>query len=269
MNALLVTLGIEHWKPWLGALLMPPLPLLLLGLVGVAWLPRRRRLGASLVVLALLSLWLACTMAVGSTLLDRLTRPPELLGPAQRQALARQPHTVVLVLGAGRQVHALDYGEPDVSPLTLARLRYGAWLARQTGLPLAYSGGIGHGSASGPSEADIARRVAERDFATPLRWSEGRSRDTNENAVLSVALLREQGIRHIVLVTHGFHQQRALAAFQRAIGRSGGGLTVQPAPMGLQDSGEGLEFSDWLPTSEGLTMTRLALHEWLGWLGGA
>lgn len=268
MNDLLVAWGLEGFKPLLGAVLLPPVPLVLLALAGAAWLPRRRLLGWTLVLTGVLGWWALCTTALGEAMVDGLTRPPAVLSEAQVKALHQQPRTAILVLGAGRQVGALDYGGPDLAPLTLARLRYGAWLARQTGLPLAYSGGVGHGAQRGPTEAEIARQVSQRDFGVPLRWLEAASRDTNENARYSVALLRAQGVEHIVLVTHGFHQQRALAAFARAIGPAGPRLSVQPAPMGMKRRGT-LELGDCLPSAEGFALTRLALHEWLGWLAGA
>ncbi|WP_395700851.1 YdcF family protein [Aquabacterium sp.] len=268
MNQLFVTLGIEAWKPLVNVLALPPLPLLLLALFGGWRLRRQRRFGWPLLLAGLSGLWLSCTTALGVTLIDGLTQPPPALQAAQIQALKGQPHTVVLVLGAGRQVHALDYGQPDVSALTLARLRYGVWLARQTGQPLAYSGGIGYGGDAGPTEAAIARVVAERDFGMTLRWAEDRSRDTNENALHSVALLRAEGIRQIVLVTHGFHQRRALAAFQRAITANAAAITLVPAPVGMLQR-NGLRPADWLPTTDGFALTRLALHEWIGRLAGA
>jgi len=172
------------------------------------------------------------------------------------------------VLGAGRKREAPEYGSADLKPMTLERLRYGLWLGRQTRLPVGYSGGLGFGSPPGPTEAAIAARIAERDFNARLRWLEDRSRDTNENARYSVPLLRAAGIDRIVLVTHGFHQRRALAAFERAAAQDGAAMRVIAASVGLPPPGA-LEPGDWLPSSEGFAMTRLALHEWLGRIAGA
>ena len=152
--------------------------------------------------------------------------------------------------------------------MTIERLRYGLWLARQTALPVAYSGGLGHGSEPGPSEAEVAARVAEHEFGLALRWTEGLSRDTNENAIRTLALLAPQGIEHIVLVTHGFHMQRAMAAFARAKIGSNAHITLRPAPMGLRADSP-ISFSDWMPSRSGFTLTHLALHEWLGRMMGA
>ena len=287
MNELFIGLGILGWKPWLGSLLLPPVPLLLLVLVGV-WLlvgrrqpsrptgptllrgpsQRRRVLGWACLLAGLIGLWLAATTALGATLVRVLTDPPPPLSAAQRAGLRGAPHTAILVLGAGRQLQAPEYGTADLRPLTLQRLRYGLWLARQTGLPVGYSGGLGHGASAGPTEADVAGRIAERDFGLRLRWLEDQSRDTDENARFSLRLLHADGVQTVVLVTHDFHQRRALAAFARASQRDGVTMAVLPAPLGGR-AASALGLADWLPSADGFALTRNALHEWLGRLAGA
>ena len=273
MNDLLVQVGIESWKPYAAMLVMPPVPLLLLVLLGVLLMLRRDRSGgrwgATLALAGALGLWALATPAMGELLQRQLTQPPPVLDAARIAALRHAPHTAIVVLGAGRRLRSLDYGAPDVSLRTLERLRYGLWLARQTGLPVAYSGGVGHGSPAGESEAAIAARIAERDFNQRLRWTESRSRDTRENAALTLPLLAAAGVRHVVLVTHGYHQARALAAFTRAAGHQQLTLTITPAPLGVVRPGDGSELSDFLPSADGLQVTVTVLHEWLGRLAGA
>jgi uncharacterized SAM-binding protein YcdF (DUF218 family) len=101
-----------------------------------------------------------------------------------------------------------------------------------------------------------------------LRWSEGRSRDTNENAIQSVALLQAQGVGRIVLVTHDFHQTRALGGFRRAIDRSGKPMDLVPAPMGQRPVPTGV-LSDFVPTGDALQHSTWVFYEWLGRLAGA
>ena len=171
-----------------------------------------------------------------------------------------------MVLGGGRQVLAPEYGISTLNARSIERLRYGLWLSRETNLPVAFSGGVGHGARPGPSEAEIAARIAEREFNRPLRWTEGESRDTRENAVKTVALLREQGIETIVLVTHNYHMRRALRNFQRAA--EGSKVKIVAAPLGLPMPGR-ISALQWLPGLDGFEDTQLALHEWLGYLVGA
>ena len=268
MNDLFISLGISDWKPVLSTLLLPPVPLFLLLFLGVGLVARRRLGGWALVSLSTIGRWAMCTSLVGHVLIEWLTNPPPALTSQQVSGLARAPHTVIVVLGAGQRYLAREYATADLKPMTIERLRYGVWLAKQTNLPLAYSGGLGRASRPGATEAEIARRVVERDFGLRLRWTENKSRDTHENAIFTVAMLRDEGIQQIVLVTHGFHQQRALAAFQRAIDKAGVHISVVPAPMGLSVVGPPV-FTDFLPTAEGFADTRLAIHEWVGRLAGA
>jgi uncharacterized SAM-binding protein YcdF (DUF218 family) len=67
-------------------------------------------------------------------------------------------------------------------------------LQRVTGLPVLASGGNG--------EAAAIKRQLERDFGVPVRWTEGESLTTEENALLSVKILAGTGIQKILLVTH-------------------------------------------------------------------
>jgi len=268
MNELLVTLGLEAHKPLLTVLLLPPVPLLLLALVGAWQMARRRVLGWTLLLLALTGMWLLATEAVGGALTRSLLDPPRALSIADISGLKRAPNTAIVVLGGGRQLLAPEYAMSDLRPLSVERLRYALWLARETALPVAFSGGLGHGAPAGPSEAEIATRIAEREFGRPLRWAESESRDTRENALRSVALLRPAGIARIVLVTHDFHMRRALANFERAVAATGGGITIVPAPMGLPQPGPTIA-GDWLPSLSGQQRCTMALREWFGRLVGA
>jgi hypothetical protein len=135
MNDLFLALGIETWKPLVGALLLPPVPLLLLILAGALWLPRRRALGWTAVLLGVVGLWAASTTAVGFGLVQALSDPPPALTAAQITRLARAPRTAIVVLGGGIRRVAPEYASSDLRYMTLERLRYGIWLARQTGLP--------------------------------------------------------------------------------------------------------------------------------------
>jgi uncharacterized SAM-binding protein YcdF (DUF218 family) len=272
MNDLFVMFGIESWKPALSGLLMPPLPFLLLTLVGARLMFRQRLLAWALVLLGVGGVWATCTTAVGVGLTRLLLDPPPVLGPADLADLKRPapgtPKTTIVVLGGGRESLAPEFGVSNLRQFSMERLRYAVWLGRETGLPIGFSGGMGRGADDGPSEAEIGQRIAEREFGRRIQWIETTSRDTNENAINSVRLLRELGYERIVLVTHGFHMQRAVANFERAAARAGQPLKILPAPMGMSLFA-GPPDTGWLPGSEGLEHTRIALHEWLGRLMGA
>lgn len=244
------------------------MPLLVLVLLGAVLLGRRRVLGWSLLLSGCAGFWLAHTAAAGHYLQQWALGPPPVLQPAQVAALRGAPATAVLVLGGGRSPWREEYGSGDLHPRSVERLRYGAHLVRQTRLPLGYSGGVGWGASVGASEAELAARIVEQELGLKLRWQEALSRDTRENAERSVPMLRDAGIRHIVLVTHAYHMPRATRAFEAAIARSGVAMQLTPAPMGVAASGP-LRAVDWMPTMSGAEHTRLVLHEWLGRLAGA
>ncbi|MCY7317085.1 MAG: YdcF family protein [Rubrivivax sp.] len=261
MNEIFLTLGIESWKPLLSTLLLPPVPLLLLTLVGARLMFRRRLLAWLLVLLGVLGIYFSCTTALGTALQTGLLRPPPALSEVQVAKLRRAPKTAIVVLGGGRRPVAAEYGTSTLHARGLERLRYGIWLSRETSLPLAFSGGVGHGSEPGPTEADIAARIAEREFGRPLRWTESESRDTRENAFKTVALLQAQGIEQIVVVSHGYHLPRAMHHFSTAV--QGKPIRLVAAPTGLPAAGR-LRASDWVPTAQGFEENRVTWHEWLG-----
>lgn len=269
MNSLFGLLGIESWKPILTALLLPPVPLLVLVLIGARLILPRRGLGWLLILVSVALLWLsACTGA--AQLFERFVlHPPAALSLERIQQLeaeaAGKPATAIVVLGGGLEALAPEYGVSNLKPQALARLRYGLWLGRQTGLPVAYSGGVGWARIDAEPEALTAQRIASREFGRPLKWAETHSRDTRQNAARTLALLRPTGIRHIILVTHGWHMPRALRAFREAAGDD---VRIEPAPMGLARRTVQPALR-WLPSINGFTAMRHMLREMLGRLAGA
>ena len=271
MNELLATLGLSSLKPLATALLLPPVPWIVLLLVA-AWVAGRRRVtGLALAGVSAALLWLSGSAAVGEALGRWLLEPPRALGEAdiaalRREASAQPGRTAIVVLGGGREALAPEYGMSNLTPPAMQRLRYGLWLSRATGLPVAFSGGVGHAGVGEASEAETAARIAEREFRQPLRWVESQSRDTRENAAYTLALLAPQGVRRLVVVTDGWHMPRSLRAFRAAAAPRG--VEVIAAPMGM---GAAVDHPvlRWAPTSEGLVRVRNVVREWLGTMAGA
>jgi uncharacterized SAM-binding protein YcdF (DUF218 family) len=266
MNEIVFALGLESWKPLLTALILPPVPFIVLVLAGARLMYKRRLLSWALILLGLAGVWLSCSIAVGQGMSFWLLQPPRALSESEIGDLKKAPKTAIIVLGGGRQLLAPEYGLSTLHPRSIERLRFGIWLSRETGLPVGYSGGVGFAARPGPSEAEIAGRVAEREFGRPLRWLEGESRDTRENALRTVAMLQPQGIEQIIVVTHGYHMPRAMADFQRAIGSAR--IKLIAAPLGVPVRGH-LRVLDWMPSPEGMEDNWLVLHEFLGRLAGA
>ena len=231
--------------------LLPPGNSLLLFLV--AWVLRRAwpevaRLAALVGGAMLLFLSLP---VVGEGLLIALEPAP--LTSAEL-AQAQWKAGAIVVLGDGRDLVAPEYGGETVSRETLQRLRYAAWLQRQTGLPILVTGGRPDGGKE--AEGRLMNRALEDDFGAWVRWEEDGARSTRENANNAAALLTRDHVGTVLLVSHGWHLPRAQAAFERA------GLKAIPAPTGFTPHPH--TPLDFLPQPRGLEYSRLALHEWLG-----
>ncbi|MDO9403824.1 MAG: YdcF family protein [Polaromonas sp.] len=246
---------LSQLKPLLTAMLLPPMGPLLLAFLGLLLALRQKRLGMTLLVLAMVALWLLSCHGVSVGLSRHLL--PQIPALKVAELKPRQVQAIV-VLGGGVLPLSPEYGEAQLSEDSAARLRYGLHLARQSGLPVAFAGGLGWGAGSQQvaAEADVAGRVAQREHALRLRWTESMSRDTAGNARLLAPLLQREGVKRIALVTHAWHMPRAVQDFTRA------GFEVTPAPMGyiLPEQWTLLE---WLPSTSGLTASRQVLREWL------
>ena len=242
-------------KPLLTTLIMPPAGPLLLAVLGMLLAWRKRRGGLMLAVASLALLWwLSCDGA--AVWLARTALPQ--FAPVSAAQLKTSQVQAIVILGGGLLPEAPEYGQAQPSDRTAARLRYGIWLAREAGLPIAFSGGAGWAATGGSaaSEASVAARVALQDHGITLRWAEAESRDTAGNARLLAPLLHQDGVQRIALVTDAWHMPRAAAAFERA------GLSVTPAPMGFVRASErGL--LEWLPSARGLLASQQVLREWL------
>jgi uncharacterized SAM-binding protein YcdF (DUF218 family) len=282
LHSLISLLGIETWKPVLTALLLPPVPLLLAVLVGARLMLPRRGWGWLVVCLSVAGLWLTACTGFARLIEPLLLAASPPLGSERIAALRAEGRSAtgtsttnssdgrsevaILVLGGGVEPYAPEYGMSNLSSYSLESLRYGLWLSRETGWPVGFSGGTGWANRAGAAEADVAARIAAQEYGRPLRWVEAESRDTRENAARSLQLLQASGVRHVLLVTRGWHMQRARTLFDAAATDSG--IRIEAAPMGLATNVDIPQLL-WLPTSAGFERVRLVLREWLGWKLGA
>jgi uncharacterized SAM-binding protein YcdF (DUF218 family) len=234
-------------KKLLTALVLPPTGPLLLAIAGALMWRRRPRLGGVALWTGLLTL-LALSFSPVSYLLLRLANdsPPLQLEDA-RTARA------VVIPGGGLRRAAPEYGGDTLGAITLERVRYGARVARATGLPVLVSGGAPW---EGATEAAVMRAALEQEFGVPVRWAEDRSRNTHENAQFSAEILKRDGIGRVVLVGHGFDIRRSQAEFAAA------GLDVVPAPTSLPSFVVSSPL-DFVPGMGALQGSRFALYELL------
>lgn len=232
-------------KAVIKAIVLPPTGLLLLSIVGLGIRHRFPRGGVALAWSGVLLLMVLSVPAVAVFLVRSLdTSPPfDTARAANAQA--------IVILGGGTRRNAPDYGGDTLGELTLERVRYGARIARLTGLPVLVTGGSVYG---GETESKLMREALEREFGVRVRWAEDRSRTTHENALNSAAILRSAGIGSVVLVAHSFDIPRAKAEFAAA------GIQSFPAPTGIP-SAEPERLSDYVPSIAGLHASYYAVYE--------
>lgn len=248
-------------KPILTTLLLPAAsgPLLLLAMCLWVWRVVPKRLSARWPVLigSAISMglwWLSCPVVAVWLSVHALPQ----VSPITPSTLQQHQVQAIVVLGGGVDNHAPEYNAANLSSASMARLLYGLYLAQATQLPMAFTGGQGWGGqhAQAP-EAQVADAVLARLQAPALRWQENQSRDTRENALMTAALLKADGISRIALVTHAWHMPRSVRHFEAV------GLTVLPAPMGyIQTSATPV--LQWLPSADSLRESSWVIKEWLG-----
>jgi uncharacterized SAM-binding protein YcdF (DUF218 family) len=235
-------------KKILTALVLPPTGPLLLAAFGLwlaRWQPRGGRALASLAVTILLLMTLP---VVSDTALRSLENAPPLAAERLQEAQA------IVILGGGTYFDAPEYGGDTVSAISLVRCRYGARLARASGLPVLVTGGKVF---AGQPEAHSMARLLNDEFGVPVAFVEDVARDTRENAERSARLLKAAGLTRVVVVSHAFHLPRAIPLFQAE------GLTVIPAPTAFTtDSGS--VWLRFLPSMGALRNMGYFMHEWLG-----
>ncbi|MDX5333873.1 MAG: YdcF family protein [Gammaproteobacteria bacterium] len=236
-------------------LILPPGGPLLLALTGLLLVRLYPRFGRTALVLGLALSWALSTPLVAYGLLDTLQYRYPTIQPAEVTG------DRIVVLGAGRQRDATEYGGHDVpSAYALERLRYGVYLLRETDAQLILTGGRVHPDER-ESEALLSARVLARDYDIGVVQLEEQSRNTCENAFNAGRLLELDRVERATVVTHAWHMPRAMWCFERA------GIPAQAAPTGLVRPGGGERgVFALLPSARALLHTRIALHELVGML---
>jgi uncharacterized SAM-binding protein YcdF (DUF218 family) len=228
------------------ALLLPPMGLLSLAVLGSFLLARRhRRSGWACLITGLGLLWLL-SMPIVANQLTRLVQ----VYPAFDLTRATNAQAIVILGGGGNRNNAPEYGgQPAVELELLERLNYGAWLSRQTHLPILVT--------SSPANVYAMAVSLTRDFQVPPRWVEWRAQDTYDNARNSAAMLRADHVNSILLVTSTTHMVRAVREF------SATGLVVTAAPVQVLTRREIGPYL-FLPSSDAMVRSNRAVYELIG-----
>ena len=154
-----------------------------------------------------------------------------------------------------------DAGRPEALPegSTYRRTRYGAWLHRQTSLPVFVTGGRSGSEADAPILAELMRQVLlANNVPREAIRVEPRADSTYTNALYTAEMLRAAGVSKIVLVTEATHMPRAHLVFRKQ------GLDVVAAPCEFRTLRFGEGLSDYLPSATAISQNDDVLHEWVG-----
>ncbi|MHC8323815.1 YdcF family protein [Pseudomonas sp. GB2N2] len=238
-------------------LLLPPGILLLL--LALAWWFRRSRPRLAGFCFALgfggsLLMSLPVVVQWGAAALER--EPPL---TREEWATLSQRADAIVVLGSGRERGDPAWGADQPTGIGLERERYAARLAKASGLPILTSGGLHYDTP--PSEARLMADSMLDDFGVTVRWQEGRSRTTWENARFSAEVLLPQGIRRVVVVTHASHMPRSVWSFQKA------GFEVVAAPVGFLGVDNARPLGGWMPEFKSIWQSGQLMNEAVGQVG--
>jgi uncharacterized SAM-binding protein YcdF (DUF218 family) len=149
---------------------------------------------------------------------------------------------------------------------------YAAWLYQQEKAPaILASGGLLDWTPLHTTPAqDMAALLAMMGVPSEAIWLQPESRNTYEDARYSAQILKEKGVRRILLVTSAWHMPRSVRLFQAQ------GLEVVPAPTDFS-----VTDADWeditslnlrsqilglFPSADNLGLTTRMIREYLGML---
>ncbi len=234
---------------------LSPISLLLVAaLLGVLFSRgRHARTGRAVAIGAILLLAAGALTPIGLLLVapleDRFPQPPADMPP---------PDGIIVLGGAisdepsrARGQSVFDEGERVVEAAILAK--------RFPEARIIFTGGNGSLTAAVSTEALEARKLMTELGVDPVRVTlEDRSRNTEENARFTAALVHPTPSQRWLLVTSAFHMTRSMGVFEEA----GFDVTAFPVAYRTLGTGNGLPW-DFGP-ARNLRIFEIALHEWIG-----
>lgn len=228
---------------------------LLCGLLLTAF-TARRRLGLVLSFAGLLMLAVAGLSPLGNLLVI----PLEERFPPFRAERVPSDVAGIIILGGFEDTRPTD-SRPGLGLNESAeRLTEAARLAHaEPRLKVVFTGGVGSLFAGVDSAANSVAAFLDEIGIDPGRIIlESRSRNTYENARLTIPLLASKPGERWLLVTSAYHMPRSMGIFRQA------GLDVIAHPVDFRTSGPGDATAWFASISDGLRRVDMAVKEWIG-----
>lgn len=239
----------------LGYLLLPTNFLIAIGFVGAVLMATRlASLGRKLVIASVLLLVICGLSPLGKALLY----PLEQRFPQWDES--RGAPDGIIILGASIEADlSAAHGTPVVRGAP-DRIIAGAALARRyPNARVVFSGGSANLISNDAREADYAGAIFEGLGVDKSRLiMERASRNTQENAEFSKALVVPKDGERWLLVTSAFHMPRSVGLFRKA------GFAVEPYPVDWRVGSRDDLMTPSHIVVEGLARTDLAIREWMG-----
>ena len=241
----------------LGFMVLPTNFMIGIGVVGAILLATRwARLGCRLMVASSLLLAISGFSPLGNWLLYPLEQrfPP---WDAARGA----PDGIVVLGGAIDADISAAHGVPAFTRAVDRMIAAAALARRYPNARIVFSGGSANLLSNDAREADYAVAVFEGLGISRERLTlERRSRNTQENAEFSKALVVPKNGERWLLVTSAFHMPRSVGLFRKA------GFVVEPYPVDWRAGGRD-DLLALRPLSlDGLSLVDVGVREWLGLL---
>lgn len=233
-------------------MILPPFNILILwGLASILAKFNLKNLSRICTALGIVLLYVLSIPFTAQTLKDRLITEDHLSLDDYKQAQA------IVLLGGGLRDSKELYAPLVSTAIQLERLRYAAYLQKETNLPLLITGA----SPTGAVEAKIAANELQTFFNIPTKWIEPKALTTEENAHFTQQMLLPEQIQKIILVTNEWHMPRAKLLFEKQ------GFIVFPASVGEGKTPEsyGLTIMHFVPQGGALAKNMQLLKEWIGY----
>lgn len=229
--------------------IVPPGIIIILLILSAIFLRKRLRVFVVIVAIAIYALSIEPVKDMFIIPLEDAYRPPSISEVRSCDAY--------IVLGGGINENApgLD-GEGQLSNDSLPRVVEAYRLYIRHKRPIILSGGKVYGI---KEEAEIAKRflisvgVDEAHIIT-----EGKSRDTRENALFVKEIAEKKGIKRAVLITSAFHMKRSVQLFKKYY------PDILPYPTGYRTSRSVYTVMSYMPDASNIACIAYSIKEYMG-----